>query len=215
MRFWSNFGKVEIYMWAWIWSSIGKSIKIRSVLYVNPDGVWMAMSSSLFKVVNSPSNPDTAAVCSLHFWGRWWVWWCLKIFEYPTQNLSGDQIHKRVHDGEPFTTSTSERVTQIFRVALGNAKPREDLCKIIDLQTRGTPEYYKHNYTDRLVVSNGLNRFLHTRGEPMLPPHDIFKRETGFPFPTGDWINHRHVKLMFWLDHGFLLWITWLIYLVY
>ena len=48
-------------------------------------------------------------------------------------------------------------------MALENAEPPGNLFKIIDLQTRGTPEYYKHNYTDRLVVSNDLNGFLHTR----------------------------------------------------
>ena len=49
-------------------------------------------------------------------------------------------------------------------MVLGNEEPPENLCKIIDLQSYGTPEYYKHNYTDRLVVSNDLNGFLHTRG---------------------------------------------------
>ena len=49
-------------------------------------------------------------------------------------------------------------------MVLGNADPPENLCKIIDLQSYGTPEYYKHNYTNRLEVSNGLNGFLHTRG---------------------------------------------------
>ena len=49
-------------------------------------------------------------------------------------------------------------------MALGNSEPPENLCKIVNLQTRDAPEYYKHNYTDRLGVPNGLNGFLHTRG---------------------------------------------------
>ena len=64
--------------------------------------------------------------------------------------------------GSPSQLRLANGLHKIFLVAFGNAVPPENLCKIIVLQTRGTSEYYKHNYADLLAASNGLKH---------CPPH--------------------------------------------
>ena len=64
--------------------------------------------------------------------------------------------------GSPSQLRLANELHKIFFVAFGNAVPPENLCKIIVLQTRGTSEYYKHNYADLLAASNGLKH---------CPPH--------------------------------------------
>ena len=52
--------------------------------------------------------------------------------------LPGDQIHKGLHDGEPFTTWTSERVTQNIPCGIRKCSaPGEPLQKLLSFKPVG------------------------------------------------------------------------------
>mgnify|MGYP004140864067 CR=1 FL=1 len=76
--------------------------------------------------------------------------------------LPGTRFIRDFTTGSPSQLGLANGLHKIFLVAFGNAVPPENLCKIIVLQTRGTSEYYKHNYADLLAASNGLKH---------CPPH--------------------------------------------